>query len=807
MFKNYIKLALRHLFKHRLLTFIHVAGLCLGLSSALILFLHVSNEYSYDTYFQDADRIYRVRCDNLRAGEYMERMAVTNGPVGEAIKSMFPEVESMTQLNRDDLDGILANDRYKSRMEQGFFASEDFFKVFSYKLLRGDAKTALSELNSVVLSESMAKRFFGNEDPLNKTLKLNDTYSLKVTGVFQDVPENTHLKFDILIPFRFMFKHVAPYLETDWDSGETNYTYIKLKPGADAALLEQKFVGMVQEKIGPYLKNKNHDKQFLLQPLTSIHLGSHFDSELEANGSEQSVRFFIVIAVLILVIAWINYINLSAAQSFERFKEVGIRMVSGAFKTQIRSQFILEALLLNLISLGLAVLMAYLAAPYFSAYTGMAIRPEIWHTPSIWIIFILTTLGGALLASLYPAFILTAISPVTVLKSKVQSKSGKGFMMRKTLLSFQFLISFILITGTIVVYKQVVYMKNEERGVDIEQTVLLQKPYVFDTTWMEKLDAFKATLNQDPTIKKVCISRYVPGETINYSQGFVKQSDSTNRSSLLLYSNFFDEDFIPLYGLKVIAGRNFLPHQNYLELIINRKALKTLGYNSPEDAINQKVYNEGWKYTHTIVGVIEDFHQRSVKEDYLPMAYMYFPGPELSNVVSVKVNTKDMHRTLAYIEKTWKTFYPGSTFEYTFQDDKYNDQFKADTQFGSIFLFFSSLAIVIACIGLFALTMYSVLQRSKEVAIRKVIGASATTLFRLLTREYFILLGIASMIAIPLVYIIMKHWLQNYANSIELSWFLFLPSVFILILMVLASASFQVIKAIRMNPVRSLKSE
>ena len=437
----------------------------------------------------------------------------------------------------------------------------------------------------------------------------------------------------------------------------------------------------------------------------------------------------------------------------------------------------------------------------------MAIRPEIWHTPTIWIIFILTAVVGAIVASLYPAFILTAVSPVTVLKSKVQSKSGKGYMLRKTLLSFQFLISFMLITGTIVVYKQVVFMKTEARGVDIEQTVLLQKPYVFDTTWMEKLDAFKVTLGQDPSIKKVCVSRYVPGETINYSQGYVKQSDSTNRSSLLLYSNFFDEDFIPLYGLKVIAGRNFLPHQNYLELIVNRKALKTLGFNSPEDAINQKVYNEGWKYTHTIVGVIEDFHQRSVKEDYLPMAYMYFPGPELTNVVSVKVNTQDMQRTLSYIEKTWKTFYPGSTYEYTFQDDKYNEQFKADTQFGSIFLFFASLAIIIACIGLFALTMYSVLQRSKEVAIRKVIGASASTLFGLLTREYFVLLAIASVIAIPLVYMIMKSWLQNYANSIDLSWFLFLPSVLILVLMVLASASFQVVKTIRMNPVKSLKSE
>jgi putative ABC transport system permease protein len=463
--------------------------------------------------------------------------------------------------------------------------------------------------------------------------------------------------------------------------------------------------------------------------------------------------------------------------------------------------------MLNTIALLLSVLIARMVIPYFSDYTGMHIQPEVWRSKSIWLVFVITALTGAAISSLYPAFILTSLNAVTVLKSKVQAKAGKGFLFRKMLLAFQFAISFALITGTIIVYKQVNYMRNQDRGLNIDQTLVLHKPYVFDTTWTKRFSGFRNTLLANPAIANVSISRYVPGEPINYSQGYVLQGQSSNQLSQLLYSNFFDENFISLYGLKLIAGRDFIHGKRDLELIINRKALKTLGFKTPQEAINQKVYNEGWKYTHTIVGVIKDFHQRSVKEDYLPMSYMHFSGPELANSFSVKIHTGNMRETMAFVEKTWKQFFPGNTFEYSFLDQQYNAQYKSDIQFGTIFLFFSSLAIIIACIGLFALTLFTIQQRSKEVAIRKVIGASVSDLFRLLTRDYFAMLFIAAAVAFPVIYWIMNGWLQNFAGRISLSWILFVPSVFALTGMILLSVSFHALKAACANPVKSLRTE
>ncbi len=806
MFRNYIKLAVRNLLKNKLFSLVNFAGLSLGIAASLILFLYIENESGYDTFHADVNTIYRLRCDNLENGKYSERMARTNGPVGKELKERFPEVDKVVQLNRDEMAGMISNDRFTFRLKNSFFASEDFFNVFSYHLIKGDPNTALKELDAIVLSESLAKKFFGTEDPVGKTLQFNRKYPMKVTGVFKDVPPNSHLKFESLISYKSLLTYVAPYLETEWNGGESNYTYVKLKPGTDPKQLEKKFPAMVKDKLGAAFFAQGHDKQYFLQPLRDIHLNSHYDGEIEANGDGRALKFFVIIAFVIMVIAWINYINLSIVKSFERYKEIGIRIVSGGAKGEIRRQFIIEAVLFNLLCVAFAIFIAKTVYPYFSDYTGMEINEVTWASKDVWLRFFVAIVAGTVLSSIYPAFVLTSVNPVAVLKG-LKNKASTGLSFRKALITFQFAISIALIIGTIVIIKQVSFMQNYNTGVNIEQTLVIHKPSLIDSTWFQKLDAFKNNLKQHTFIKNVCLSRYVPGESIDYSQGFVKQANNPSKKTALLYNNFSDHEFIDLYKLKLIAGREFVAGKKNCEIIINRKALAQLDFKKPEEAIGQKIYNDGWKYEHTIVGVIEDFHQRSLKENFLPMAFMQFENPGLSNKFSVKIQTEDMKTAIAQIEKTWQTVFPGNAFEYFFLDEQYNNQYKADIQFGSIFLLFSTLAIVIACIGLFALTLYTIVHRTKEIAIRKVIGASAYQVFHILTKDYVWLISIATLIAIPSMYYIMSKWLEHYAYRIELSMWFFIVPVFILLVVVLASISFQVIKAIRTNPIKSLRTE
>lgn len=806
MFRNYIKLALRNLLKNKLFSLVNFTGLSLGIAASLILFLYIENESGYDKFHAGVNNIYRLRCDNLDNGKYTERMARTNGPVAKELKERFPEIDKVVQLNKDEMTGMISNDHFTFRLKNSFFASEDFFNVFSYGLINGDRNTVLKELDAIVLSESLAKKFFGNEPAVGKTLLFNRQYPMKVTGVFKDIPSNSHLKFESLISYCTLLKYLAPYLETEWNAGESNYTYLKLKPGADPQQLEKKFPAMVKDKLGAEFFAKGHDKQFFLMPLTDIHLYSHYDGEIEANGDGRALQFFIIIAFVIMIIAWINYINLSIVKSFERYKEIGIRIVSGGAKGEIRRQFIIEAVLFNLLCVAFAVIIAKTAYPYFSDYTGMEINEDTWASKHLWGRFFIAIVAGTVLSSIYPAFVLTSVNPVAVLKG-MKNKVTAGFSFRRALITFQFAISIALITGTIVILKQVSFMQNSNTGVNIEQTLVIHKPSLTDSSWFQKLDAFKNNLKQHAFIKNVCLSRYVPGESIDYSQGFVKQANNPSKKTALLYNNFSDNEFIDLYNLKLIAGRGFLPGKKNNEIIINRKALAQLDFKKPEDAIGQKIYNEGWKYEHTIVGVIEDFHQRSLKENFLPTAFMQFEDPGLSNKFSVKIQTEDMKIAISQIEKTWQTVFPGNAFEYFFLDEQYNNQYKADIQFGSIFLLFSTLAIIIACIGLFALTLYTIVHRTKEIAIRKVIGASAYQIFNILTKDYLWLISIATLISIPSMYYIMSKWLGHYAYRIGLSiWFFIIP-VFILLLVVLASVSFQVVKAIRTNPVKSLRTE
>jgi putative ABC transport system permease protein len=735
-------------------------------------------------------------------------MAVTNGPIARASKAAFPQIEEYVQMNNAYLEGVVSTGNYKFRLKNSFYASEAFFKVFSYKLLKGDRNTALKEIQSIVLSESMAKKFFGNEDPMGKIIKYNDRFPLKVTGVFEDVPPNTHMKFEILVSYATLLRNFNNYAETEqaWISDETHYTYLKLKPGTDIPKLEAAFAGLVQKKIGHLLKAKNQDKVFSLMPIKDIHLNSDFDSEIEENGNKQTVIFFAIIAVIILVIGWVNYINLSIATSFNRYKEIGMRLVHGATKKQLKYQFMIEAIMINLIAIVISIITIKLIYPLFSSYTGMEINSTALKNTKIWFVFLGIILLGSFFSSIYPSYILSSLNPVQVLKGKNQKTIG-GFSFRKILIGTQFAISVSLVIGTIIVLKQVSFMKMEDPGITIEETVIVQRPDVIDSTWSAKHESFKNELKSLVFVEQVCFSRQTPGELINYTQGFIKDINDIKNPSFLMYNNFVDHDFLKLYNLKLIAGNDFMNGNKDLNVIISRRALKTLSYKTPEEAIGKIILNEGWNVKHKIVGVIEDFRQQSPKEEYLPMVFMHCPNPRVAAKYSIKIKTNDMKSALTGIEAKWKSIFHDEVFEYFFLNEKYDNQYKSDIQFGRIFLLFSIIAISIACVGLFALTLFTILLRKKEISIRKVIGASVNDIFMIFAKDYMILVLIASVIAIPFMYFVMNKWLQDYAVKIPLSIWFFLFPVFLLVLIVGISISSLVLKTTSANPSKNLRTE
>lgn len=835
MLKGYFKTAWRNLVRNKIYSIINIFGLALGMAACFFIFQYVAFESSYDRFHANAPNIYRVPISY--SGSFADGgTSVTNHPaLGPAMKRDFPEVIDYVRM----LDvALFTKSNYLAYEEEGtkgvktfyennaYFVDPSFFNVFSFPLIRGDKHTCLKEPNAVVISESVAKRYFGNKDPLNKTLTVIGSFPTKVTGVFADPPENSHIKFSVLFPAANISSEND--LNTNWAWPEW-YTYVLLAPGTDTKKLEAKFPAFVDKYLGNIQKELNFGSSFHLQPLTGIHLTSHFNKEAEINGSEKEVFFLSVIGVFILLIAWTNYINLSTAKSMERAKEVGIRKVSGAMKKQLVTQFLLESFIINLVALIVSIIIIIESVPWFNRFIGKNISEGFFTRgmgshPSFWLYSFVTFLLGALLVGAYPAFILSSFNPARVLKGLV-IKSNINLSLRRALLSFQFFLSIMLIAATLVVFDQLNFMRSGDLGYKTNQTLVIKLPAMFDSTSQSKLKYFKHEALRIPPVLNATYTSEVPGRYISL-HNTIRKSSQDKQNTFGTYIMSIDQDFLNTYHIPLAEGNDFsvadssgiyfkfLPglhgQDGRLKVLINEALAKGLGFKSAKEAVNQKVVLSlgGAEFLLSIKGVAKNFHQRSLKETYDPILFLYPNYSDQSgNYVSVSVNTADINKNLSGIEALFKKTFPGKPFESFFLDDYFNNQYQGDQRLGNVFGLFASLAIVVACLGLIGLSAFVIKLRTKEIGIRKVLGASVSTVLLLVSKDFIKLVCLAAVIAVPAIYWAANEWLKSYAFHIKLSWLMFMLPPLVLLLIVLLTVCLQSLKAAMANPIKALRTE
>ncbi len=802
MFKNYLASFWRNIAHNPFYSIINMLGLVIGMTTFLLLMQYVMHEYSYDKFLKNADRIFRVEQDRYDNGVLSTQWASGCAGVGPAMKANFPEVEEYVRMRQDG--AIFSNGKETFKEDEIFFATKNFFDVFSIPLLEGNDTTALKDPFAMVLSQSMAKKYFHGDDPVGKTLIANGGRSVKITGVFKDLPENTHMKFDALLSFstyQSFFKDPDALNTWNWDGF---MTYIKLTKNTDPEALTAKFPAFIKKVRGDNYDPQHPNIVFHLQPVRNIHLDSNYMFEFQRNGNRATVRYLAIIAILIMIIAWINYINLSTAKSVERSREVGIRKVMGGVRWELIRQFMMESIIVNIITIALSVLCVAILTPAFSKISGRELHYFIFHQPVFWIGLVLMIITGSLLTGLYPAFILSGFKPISVLKGRSKNTS-QGIQLRKGLVVLQFTVSIALITGTFVVYRQVRFLQNQSLGININQTLVINSPGITDSTYQQKYQVFKHRLLKYPEVASVTASTEVPGRQPGWNAGGIRLLSQSDKESKQYRVIMMDGDFIPAYGLKTIAGRAFSDDKTGEDknVMMNEAASKLMGFNKPEDALNEQIFF--WGDTFNIVGVVKNYGQESLKKSYDPMIFRYSDAP--GGYYSIKFNTSKVKNSMAAFRKDWDEIFPGNPYDYFFLDDRYNAQYKADEQFGTVFGIFSSLAIFIACLGLIGLTSLSVMQRTKEIGIRKVMGAGVSSIVSLMSKEYFVLLGISVFLSIPAAGWAMSRWLQAFAHRITLSWWVFAIPCLVVLLIAFLAVSYHTLKAATTDPVKTLRYE
>ena len=801
MIKNYLVLAYRNIMKSKVFSFINIIGLSLGMAACLLIVQYVMHELSYDNFHSNKDRIFRIQQDRYDKGKLSTQWAAGCSAVGQALKENFPEVEEYVRMQGGS--GILSVDDIFFKEDHGYFASEGFFNVFSIRLLKGDAEDVFKRPFTLALSAATAKKYFKDENPIGKTMKFNGNTNFEVTGVFEDVPENSHMKPEVLYSFETMVKWAGEDVRTAWQ-WDGFYNYILLKEGTDAKAFEAKLPAFVEKQAGEGLKQYDAGMVFHLQPIADIHLDSHFMFEFEPNGDRTSVYFLSVIAVFILFIAWINYVNLSTAKSVERAKEVGLRKAMGSFRGQLVRQFLFESSLLNITAFVISLLLVFLVLPYFNELAGREIGFSLLTKSDFWIVLCVVIISGIVLSGLYPAFVLSSYKPVDVLKGKF-SASWKGLYLRKALVIFQFVATIILLVGTFTVYRQISYMRNQKLGVDLDQTLVLRGPASRDSTYETKYEVFKNALSSYAEVKTVTASTAIPGMQPYWNAGGIRllsQGEEDSKQYRIIGSDY---DYVEAFGLSMVAGRSFsreYPNERK-SVLFNESAVKILGFENLEDALDKEIFF--WGDTFKIVGVLKDYHQESLKKSFDPLIFRLIP--DASQFYSIKINTSNIHGTIENVKEKWSASFPGNPFDYFFLDDHYNKQYQADLQFGKIAGLFSTLAIVIACLGLFGLSSLTAIQRTKEIGVRKVLGASVTSIVMLMGKNFMILVVIAILTASPLAWLVMNKWLESFAYRIDMSWWLFIIPGLTVVMIAMITIGFHTLRTATVNPSQSLRYE
>lgn len=814
MLQNYFKIAVRNLLRNKSFSFINLFGLTIGLACCLLIGLYIWNELSFDRYHTNSDRIWRLsRKFYNKDGSEQLHLGHLAPPFGPLLKNDFPDMQEVTRLLQNSTT-VRIEERFFSE-EQVFFAEPNVFKIFDIPLQSGNPTSALNEPFSLLLNETTAQKYFGNQDPVNRVIQLNGQFDAKITGVFRDFPFNSHFHPAMLVSFSTLndtLVYGAEALRTNWGNNSFS-TFALLPQNYPVQKLVAQFPAFLDKHMQTMTTAANLPKpssftSLHMQPLTDIHLKSHLDSEIEENGDIRRVYIFSIIALFVLLIACINYMNLSTARAATRAREIGVRKVVGAFQREIMVQFLSESLLLSSLAALLAFGLARLALPTVNKLLGQELQvPDgaLWAAP-----LILLALAGitGLLAGLYPSFYLSSLKPLSILKSDSPGRGrGGGAGLRKLLVVGQFAVSVALIIATLVVFRQLQFLQDKKLGLNKDHIITA----FFYNALAPRYESFRNELLANPSVKNITRSSRLPSGRLLDSFGSAKaqlDTDSLEQSKVDLKFVTVDHRFAQTYGLEMAAGRFYqqdFGSDRTESFIVNEAAAKMIGWKSPQEAVDKRI-NYGNRDAR-IVGILKDFNFESLHQEIQPMIF-YIPRDSTRfGFISFKLDGARIDAGLAQIKSTWQKFLPEFPFDYQFLDEQYGKLYEAEQRQGRVFVSFALLAILIGCMGLFGLTTFVVQQRIKEIGIRKVLGASVTGLLILISKDFLKLVGIALVIASPIAWYFMHQWLEDFAYRIEIGWWVFAAAGFLAASVAFLTVSFQSVKAALANPVDSLRNE
>ncbi len=796
MLKNYLKITLRNFKRHKGYTFLNIAGFAIGMACCLIIFLYVRHETGFDTYHKDVERIYRIVQD-IRTSTSNRLFAPVSPMVGPTLKADYPQIEQTARL-------ITGRSRLVRREEIVFYedrfmyADNELFEIFTIPFIQGSPQNALSRPQTLVISETMAHKYFSGENPIGKILEINSR-EYEITGVVIDSPKNTHLKYDFIASLETLndWSEMSNWYSTMF------YTYLKVKLNVNMEELSQQISHVADKYVGERLAARGTTYFYFLQHLPSIHLYSNIRFDIEAPGNPLYVKIFSLVGLFIILIAGLNFMNLATARAANRSKEVGLRKVVGAQRLQLIGQFLGESILMAILSLGLALVLARFLITVLNNLIGLTLNfADLLH-PGI----VVALLGGAclvgVLAGLYPAFVLSSFKPAITLKG-VLSGGSRNIGLRTVLVVVQFTISVFLIIGTLSMYKQYDYMRSQNLGFEKEQKLILPLRGGIDVE--DSFDTVKGIFLNHSSISGVTVSSSIPGRDFSsFSIRLIGEEDAKNQDMFHLH---FDADFVPNYGIEMVAGRPFMKEMktDFMgAFLINEAAVKAFGWTNPDDALEKRLQTGYGGRINPIIGVTKNFHFRGLQTEVEPLVMEFLPWS--FNYITISMNITHIKETMTFVESQWKILFPENPFESFFLDMDFNRQYKADEQAGSIFSIFTLLGLIIACLGLFGLASFMAESRTKEIGIRKVLGASTPGLVVMLSKQFTKWVILANCVAWPIAYVFIDRWLKNFAYRSNIGIGIFVFSGALALFIAILTISFQSVKAAASSPVKALKYE
>lgn len=809
MIFNYFKIAIRNLLKYRFISFINLFGLTVGLVCCLLITIFILNELSYDRYNKNADRIYRVtRSFNNQDGVVSLNLSTIAPPFGYYLPGDFPEIKKMTRLLENDATPM----KYKEKIfneKSSFFADENFFDVFTVKILKGNPATALSDPYCAMLTEETAKKYFGDEDPMNKVIRYNSQFDFKVTGVYKAFPPNAHMHPGMLLSFNTL-KDTVVYgeknLETNWGNNSF-FTFLLMPENFSSEKMIARFPAFIDKRMDPRVYNGRTPSKLTklgLQKLTDIHLYSHTDFEAEPNGDISRVYIFSAIALFILLIACINYMNLSTARSALRAREIGIRKVIGARKKELIAQFLGESVLICWAAILLAGGLTFLALPWINKISGQELSMNSLFQWKIIVPLLITPFVVGIISGIYPALFMSSFQPVKTLKGLFKAGGG-NISFRKALVVSQFAISIILIITTVIVFQQLHYIQTKSLGFDKERVVTMG----YTSEVNKQYEAFRTDILRNTAFKDMTRSSRIPtGRLLDNMNSFTLNGDSSRPVTTDIKFVSTDYDFVSTFGIPVVSGRFFSRDfgSDTASFVINESAVKALGWKDAANAVG-KNFKYGNQSGH-IIGVINDFNFESMHQAIVPMVLVMFPASQYYfNNLSIKIAGNNISSALAYMNNIWKKFFPETPLDYTFLDEHFDKLYQSEQKQATLFTVFACVAIFIACLGLFGLSAFAISQRIKEIGVRKILGANVSGIVGLLSKDFLKLVAVAALLAFPIAWYAMNNWLKDFAYRIHIQWWVFIVAGIIAALIAFLTVSFQAIRAALSNPVKSLRTE